>query len=83
MYLLLWSIKLNARVNVSQRLSNEAYENKVKYNMEYAKSNYKRVPLDLKKDKYEQVKAAADHAGESVNGYIKTAVEQRIQRESK
>lgn len=57
--------------------------NKQAYDLKYAKDHYKRVPLDLTKDKYEQVKAAADHAGESVNGYIKTAVEQRIQRESK
>ena len=29
------------------------------------------------------IKAAADRAGESVNGYIKTAVEQRMEREAK
>lgn len=29
------------------------------------------------------IKAAADAAGESVNGYIKTAVEQRMEREAK
>lgn len=67
---------------MSHNLSNKAYENKVRYNVEYAKNNYKRVPLDLKKDKYEQIKAAAEKSGESVNGYIKTAVEQRMQRES-
>lgn len=52
------------------------------YKIRFAKENYKRVPLDLKKDKYEQIKAAAEKSGESVNGYIKTAVEQRMQRES-
>ena len=67
---------------MSHNLSNKAYENKVRYNVEYAKNNYKRVPLDLKKDKYEQIKVAAEKSGESVNGYIKTAVEQRMQRES-
>lgn len=67
---------------MSHNLSNKAYENKVRYNVEYAKNNYKRVPLDLKIDKYEQLKAAAEKSGESVNGYIKTAVEQRMQRES-
>lgn len=67
---------------MSHNLSNKAYENKVRYNVEYAKNNYKRVPLDLKKDKYEQIKAVAEKSGESVNGYIKTAVEQRMQRES-
>lgn len=67
---------------MSHNLSNKAYENKVRYNVEYAKNNYKRVPLDLKIDKYEQLKAAAEKSGESVNGYIKTAVEQRMQRKS-
>ena len=37
------------------------------YKIRFAKENYKRVPLDLKKEKYEQIKAAA---------------EQRMQRES-
>lgn len=52
------------------------------YKIRFAKENYKRVPLDLKKEKYEQIKAAAEKSGESVNGYIKTAVDQRMQRES-
>ena len=52
------------------------------YKIRFAKENYKRVPLDLKKEKYEQIKAAAEKSGESVNGYIKTAVEQRMQRKS-
>lgn len=52
------------------------------YKIRFAKENYKRVPLDLKKEKYEQIKDAAERAGESVNGYIKAAVEQRMQRES-
>ena len=52
------------------------------YKIRFAKENYKRVPLDLKKEKYEQIKAAAEKSGESVNGYIKTAVDQRMQREA-
>lgn len=37
----------------------------------YAKKNLKRIPLDVQKEKYEEIKAAAESAGESVNGYIK------------
>lgn len=37
----------------------------------YAKKNLKRIPLDVQKEKYEEIKAAATAAGESVNGYIK------------
>ena len=56
-------------------------ENKVKYNLEYAKKNLKRIPLDVQKEKYEEIKAAADRVGETVNGYIKKAIDERMQRE--
>ena len=58
-------------------------ENKVKYNLEYAKKNLKRIPLDVQKEKYEEIKAAADRVGETVNGYIKKAIDERMQREEK
>lgn len=54
---------------------------KTKYNMEYAKTKLKRIPLDVQKEKYEEIKAAADAAGESVNGYIKSAIDQRMERD--
>lgn len=44
---------------------------KAKYDIQYAKSRLKRIPLDVQKEEYEQIKAAADAAEESVNGYIK------------
>ena len=47
---------------------------KAKYDIEYAKNKLKRIPLDVQKEKYEEIKAAATAAGESVNGYIKKAV---------
>ena len=52
--------------------------NKKKYNAEYAKKYLKRIPLDMQLSKYEQVKAAALAAGETVNGYIKKAVDMRL-----
>ena len=54
-------------------------ENKSQYDMQYAKNNLKRIPLDVRKEKYEQIKAAAEAAGESVNGYIKKAVDLRLE----
>ena len=57
-------------------------EDKAKYDIQYAKSKLKRIPLDVKKEEYEQIKAAADAAGESVNGYIKQAIKQRMQRDA-
>lgn len=48
----------------------------------YAKENLKRIPLDVKKDKYEEIKAAAEAADQSVNLYIKTAIDQRMERDA-
>lgn len=53
-------------------------EKAMAHKLEYARDMYKRVPLDLKKDKYNDVKRAADNAGETVNGYIKTAIDMRL-----
>jgi predicted HicB family RNase H-like nuclease len=53
--------------------------NRNEYQYEYAKKNLKRIPLDVQKEKYEEIKAAAEAAGESVNGYIKTAVDMRME----
>lgn len=55
---------------------------KAKYDIEYAKNKLKRIPLDVQKEKYEEIKAAATAAGESVNGYIKKAVNQRMERDN-
>ena len=46
--------------------------------MEYAKKNLKRIPLDVQIEKYAEIKAAAEAAGESVNGFIKKAVDIRM-----
>lgn len=55
-------------------------QKQARYN--YAKKSLKRIPLDVQKEKYEQIKQAATAAGESVNGYIKKAVDNRMERES-
>jgi hypothetical protein len=56
--------------------------NKTKYDLEYAKKKLKRIPLDVQKEKYDEIKAAAAAAGESVNGYIKKAIDDRMEREA-
>lgn len=56
---------------------------KSKYDIQYAKTKLKRIPLDVQKEKYEEIKTAATAAGESVNGYIKKAIDQRMERDSK
>ncbi len=54
---------------------------KQKYDIEYAKTHLKRVPLDVQIDKYEQIKNHAERNGESVNGFIKRAIDEAIQRD--
>lgn len=57
-------------------------EKKKEYNIEYAKRAMKRVPLDMKKEEYEKLQAAAAAAGEPVNTYIKRAIAARMEKES-
>ena len=54
-------------------------QKQARYN--YAKKSLKRIPLDVQKEKYEEIKAAADKTGESVNGYIKKAIDERMERD--
>lgn len=56
-------------------------ENKTKYNINYAKEKLKRVPLDVQKAKYEEIQAAAQNVGETVSGYIKKAIDERMERD--
>lgn len=51
--------------------------------IKYAKNNYKRVPLDVTPDQYDKIKDHAGGRGESVNGFIKRAINETIQRETK
>ena len=48
----------------------------------YVKKNYDRIELTVPKDQKDFIAQRATAAGESVNGYIKKAVEERIQREN-
>lgn len=48
----------------------------------YMKNNYDEIKVRVEKGKREIIKAAAEQAGESLNGYIKKAVNQRMEREA-
>lgn len=50
-------------------------------NMEYAKKNLKRIPFDVQKEHYEEIKAHADAKNESVNGFIKRAISETMERD--
>lgn len=57
-------------------------ESQKKASNKYRAKNIKRIPLDIQKTKYEEIKQYASNANESVNGYIKTAIDQRMEREN-
>lgn len=48
----------------------------------YAKEKLKRIPLDVQKEKYEEIKTHADSHKESVNGYIKKAIDMRMESDN-
>lgn len=62
-------------------MENNKKAEKAKYDIAYAKSNIKRVPLDMQKADYEALKAAADARQEKVNEYIKNAIRERMERD--
>lgn len=47
----------------------------------YKEKFYKRVPLEVRKELYSAVKTAAEAKGETVNGWIKTAIKERLERD--
>lgn len=48
----------------------------------YVKNNYDRVVVTFPKGRRDEIKNAAATAGESLNSYIKKAVDQRIERDN-
>jgi len=53
-----------------------------KASIEYAKRSLKRIPLDVRKEKYEEISAAAEKAGVPINRYIKAAIDEKMLREA-
>ena len=64
-----------------QKLSDKAKENKMKYTNEWKRQNIKRVALEVSLSKYDEIKQAADSSGESINGYIKKAIDERLYKD--
>ena len=52
------------------------------YLNKYHRENLKRVPLDMKLKAYEDMKAHAEGRGETVNGFIKRAINETMERDN-
>lgn len=48
----------------------------------YAKQNLKRIPLDVQKERYEEIKAHAELHQESINGFIKRSIDETMERDN-
>lgn len=54
---------------------------KKQYDIQYAKNKLKRIPLDVSKASYEQIREHAAARSESVNGFIKRAISETMKRD--
>lgn len=57
-------------------------EERKKTMLKYARENLKRIPLDVPKKKYEEIKGHADKRGEAVNHFIKRAINETMVRDN-
>ena len=48
----------------------------------YVKNNYDRLELTVPKCQKDIIKAAAENAGESLNTYVRNAINQRMERDA-
>lgn len=51
------------------------------YFINYKKENYKRIPLEIKKEEFEKIKKHAALTDGSVNGFIKRAIRETMDRD--
>ena len=52
------------------------------YQTAYKTANYKRVPLEIKIDKYDEIKAHSLAQSETVNGFIKRAIDETMRNDN-
>lgn len=54
---------------------------KAKYHTEYVKKNLKRIPLEMPIKDFEEMKAHTEETKETVNGFIKRAINETMERD--
>jgi hypothetical protein len=53
-------------------------ENKKAYVIKYKKEKLKRIPLDVQKEKYDEIKAYCDAHHEPINTFIKRVIDEAM-----
>lgn len=56
---------------------------RTEYNRNYRKNNRKRIPFDVSIEFYNKIKSHTETTSETVNGFIKRAIEETIKRDNK
>ena len=56
--------------------------NKTKYHQEYVKRKLKRIPLEVSLEKYDQIKEHTEKTNQTVNGFIKCAIDEALERDA-
>lgn len=54
---------------------------KTEYKNKWQSENCERISLVVKKGRKDEIKAAAEKQGQSLNGYIVTAIDEKIERD--
>ena len=52
----------------------------IRASIKWQKENYSRIPLDVSKEYHEQLKEVANNCGMSLNGFIKQAIAEKLER---
>lgn len=52
------------------------------YSLQYKKDHIKRIPFDVQIETYEQIKEHIQKTGESVNGFIKRAINETMEKDN-
>ncbi|SEL89343.1 hypothetical protein SAMN04487770_12016 [Butyrivibrio sp. ob235] len=58
-------------------------EASAKASKKYRDKNIKRIPLDVQNAEYETIKKHAESRNEKINGFIKRAIRETIERDNK
>lgn len=67
---------------MTEEKKNSYSESRKRASIKYAKENLKRIPLDVKLSVYCDIQAHAEAQGESLNGFIKRAIMETMERDN-